>query len=139
MRGKTIYDLSSTDADAAEIKRAIAMTYTFHEPQQVDVSLRGVHWHPDLTRIHLEPIPESDLIGASLSNLHTLTKLAEREVEVLRLICDGLSSREIADTLNIAESTVNTHRARITEKTGVSGTAELMRWAILNDLYHLAP
>ncbi|MCI0478605.1 MAG: response regulator transcription factor [Anaerolineales bacterium] len=56
--------------------------------------------------------------------------LTEREVEVLRLVAEGLSSREIAERLNISVKTVDTHRANIMEKLGVHNSAELIKLAI---------
>ena len=56
--------------------------------------------------------------------------LSAREKEIVSLIADGLSSREIAERLCISVKTVETHRARIMEKLGVRNVAELVRQAI---------
>lgn len=56
--------------------------------------------------------------------------LTEREKEVLRLVTEGLSSREIAERLHLAVKTVETHRANIMEKVGVHNTVELIKYAI---------
>jgi DNA-binding NarL/FixJ family response regulator len=56
--------------------------------------------------------------------------LTEREKEVVRLIAEGLSGREIAERLCISAKTVVTHRANIMEKIGAHNTAELIRYAI---------
>ena len=45
-------------------------------------------------------------------------KITPRELEILRLIADGLSTREIADTLFVSESTVKTHSTRLFDKLG---------------------
>jgi DNA-binding NarL/FixJ family response regulator len=60
-------------------------------------------------------------------------KLTEREVEILRLIGDELSSQEIADKLFISFHTVESHRANLMSKAGVKNTAGLIRWATEND------
>jgi DNA-binding NarL/FixJ family response regulator len=60
--------------------------------------------------------------------------LTEREIEVLRLVAEGLSSREIAERLSISVKTVDTHRANIMEKVGVHNTAELVKYAIRRGL-----
>lgn len=59
--------------------------------------------------------------------------LTRRETEVLKLIADGLSTPQIADKLHIANSTVETHRRNIIDKSGVKNSKELIRWAIKND------
>jgi LuxR family maltose regulon positive regulatory protein len=50
--------------------------------------------------------------------------LSERELEVLQLIADGLSNREIADKLFISVGTVKTHTHNIYGKLGVSGRTQ---------------
>ncbi len=61
-------------------------------------------------------------------------KLSERELEILRLIGNELSSQEIADKLFISFHTVESHRANLMSKAGVKNTAGLIRWATENDL-----
>lgn len=57
--------------------------------------------------------------------------LSDREQEVLVLVAQGLSSKEIAAKLNIAVNTVNTHRKSITKKTGIKSVAGLAVYAML--------
>ena len=52
-------------------------------------------------------------------------QLSDREQEVLELVAQGLSSKEIAERLKIAVNTVNTHRKSITKKTGIKSVAGL--------------
>jgi two-component system response regulator DegU len=51
-----------------------------------------------------------------------------REEEVIQLICDGKTSKEIAQTLWLSKRTVDGHRERILQKTGCRNLAELMRF-----------
>lgn len=55
--------------------------------------------------------------------------LSKREKQVLKLIKDGLPSKEIADKLFISIHTVNTHRQRILEKLNVSNSFEALQYA----------
>jgi len=57
--------------------------------------------------------------------------LSDREQEVLELVAQGLSSKEIAERLSIAVNTVNTHRKSITRKTGIKSVAGLAVYAML--------
>ncbi len=57
--------------------------------------------------------------------------LSDREIEVLELVAQGLSSKEISARLNIAVNTVNTHRKSITRKTGIKSVAGLAVYAML--------
>ncbi len=56
-----------------------------------------------------------------------LAKLSEREHDVLRLILQGLGTRQIAERLNIGERTVQGHRWRIYQKVGLNSTALLQQ------------
>jgi len=60
--------------------------------------------------------------------------LTERELDVLRLIALGHTNSEIADQLYLSVRTVETHRSHIQRKLGVSSRAELVRYALDNDL-----
>jgi two-component system NarL family response regulator len=60
--------------------------------------------------------------------------LGGREEQVLRLVADGLSSKEIARNLQIAPSTVEVHRRNIMRKVGLHKVADLTRYAIRNQM-----
>lgn len=60
--------------------------------------------------------------------------LGNREEQVLRLIADGFSSKEIARNLQIAPSTVEVHRRNIMRKVGLHKVADLTRYAIRNQM-----
>lgn len=60
--------------------------------------------------------------------------LTPRELEVLQLICRGLSNREIAAELNVSVNTVAVHRANIMNTLGMHKTAELVVYAIQHGL-----
>jgi DNA-binding NarL/FixJ family response regulator len=62
------------------------------------------------------------------------TRLTPRELEVLQLICDGLSNRAIAAKLDLSVNTVAVHRANIMNTLGVHKTAELVVYAIQHGL-----
>jgi DNA-binding NarL/FixJ family response regulator len=56
--------------------------------------------------------------------------LSTRERQVLKLVAEGASNKEIADQLNISVRTVDHHRASLIEKLNLKSTAELIRYAI---------
>lgn len=60
--------------------------------------------------------------------------LGGRETQVLRLVADGFSSKEIARSLLIAPSTVEVHRRNIMRKVGLHKVADLTRYAIRNQM-----
>src|SRR5579885_1091359 len=63
--------------------------------------------------------------------------LTPREVEILQLICDGKSNKEIASELDLSANTVAVHRANIMDALGIHKTAELVVYAIRNGLVNL--
>lgn len=60
--------------------------------------------------------------------------LSARELEVLTMIAQGLSLKEVAARLDINAKTVSSYRSRILEKMAVSSNAELVRYALKHDL-----
>jgi two-component system, NarL family, response regulator NreC len=63
-----------------------------------------------------------------------LAELTEREVEVLRLIVQGHTNRQIADALTLSVRTVEYHRANLTSKLGLHSRADLVRYATVHGL-----
>ncbi len=81
-------------------------------------------------------------VEKDLNQLHPKTghdddSLSEREIEVLALVAEGATNKEIADKLFISVHTVITHRKNITHKLGIKTVSGLTLYAILNNL--LAP
>lgn len=60
--------------------------------------------------------------------------LSDREFQILRMIASGKTVKDIADELSLSVKTVSTYRARILEKTGMKNNAEMIRYAIENQL-----
>jgi DNA-binding NarL/FixJ family response regulator len=63
------------------------------------------------------------------------TDLSEREIQILKLICEGHSNDQISVILNRTTSTIATHRQNIMNKTNVHNSLELMNYAIRNGHY----
>jgi DNA-binding NarL/FixJ family response regulator len=64
-------------------------------------------------------------------------ELSPREVEILQLIVDGNSNKEIAAELNLSSNTVGVHRANIMRRLGIHKTAELVAYAIRKRLVNI--
>ncbi|MCU0435132.1 MAG: response regulator transcription factor [Bacteroidia bacterium] len=61
-------------------------------------------------------------------------RISAREVEIIRLVAEGLTNKEIADRLCLSAHTVTTHRKNIMNKLGVNNTAGLVLFAIRNNI-----
>jgi two-component system, NarL family, nitrate/nitrite response regulator NarL len=68
------------------------------------------------------------------TEMRSISNLTERELEVLKLIIEEKSTKEIALALEISELTVETHRKHIKTKTGAINLVGLVRYAINNNL-----
>lgn len=75
---------------------------------------------------------------SAVNNTATVTQesvqLSPRELEVLGLVCEGLSSAEIGVNLGISRKTVETHRGSLMKKLNVSSSSQLIKYAILNKI-----
>lgn len=73
-----------------------------------------------------------------LQKLRTdIVKLSQRELEVLKLICDGYSNAEIAEELFISHRTVDRHRANLLSKTGCKNSTSLVMYAVKNKIIEI--
>lgn len=86
----------------------------------------------NLTSKIIQKVNESDSLGLSRSFKHE--KLSVRELEVLLLLSDGLSTSEIAQQLFISQRTVEHHRSHLLAKTQSKNVVGLIRYAIANGL-----
>jgi two-component system response regulator NreC len=75
-------------------------------------------------------------IGGSVMHGPSGAALSERELEVLRLIALGYTNSEIAKQLYLSARTVETHRANLQAKLGLTGRPELVRYALERGLIH---
>jgi DNA-binding NarL/FixJ family response regulator len=83
---------------------------------------------------YITPQIAGNLFSASgqrdLGGAKALSELTPRQREVLRLVAEGLSAKEIAVTLSISRRTAEFHKSRLMEALGVRSTAELVQYAI---------
>ncbi len=84
--------------------------------------------HPSVTRIMVENYIEK--MGSVQEAAHNHNALTDREREILKLVAEGFTNREIAQSLYISVKTVDTHKANIMEKLKMHKRNELVRYAI---------
>jgi two-component system, NarL family, invasion response regulator UvrY len=61
--------------------------------------------------------------------------LSDRELEVFRMIAAGMTATQIAEELFLSVKTISTYRSRILEKMNMKTNAELMHYAIKNNMF----
>jgi DNA-binding NarL/FixJ family response regulator len=86
------------------------------------------------TRLYDPNLPQKSRVHHAEEGLHRLTP---REIEVLRLIAEGLSTKEIAHRLKISFKTAVSHRSHLLHKLGIHESASLVRLAIRAGLVSL--
>ena len=140
----------------ADLKRANPrsriLVYTVHEEQQLGVRVIRAGAEGYLTKDkpmsevmaaardllagkrYITPALAEALAEAIAGPAEPHALLSDREMQVLRLLVQGIPQSEIAATLNLSVKTVGTYRTRILEKLRLSTTAELIRYALTHNL-----
>jgi DNA-binding CsgD family transcriptional regulator len=70
------------------------------------------------------------MLTSGSGNVKTVAELTGRQREVLQLIAEGKSAKEIAATLGISPRTAETHKYKIMDELGLRTGAELVQYAI---------
>jgi DNA-binding NarL/FixJ family response regulator len=104
----------SKDASGAELVRAVREV------------MAGRHFlSPPLSEIVIEAY-----LGGKTSSGDAYGTLTRREREVLHLVAEGFSAKEIGTRLDMSPRTAETHRAHVMHKLGLHGRTELIRFAV---------
>ena len=108
---------SATDEDLIPAVRAVASGKPFFSPAVTAVLVEDY-----IRRLQQRGLTDS---------YHLLT---DREKEVLQLLAEGRSNKEVASLLNLGLSTVETHRANLMQKLNLHNTAEIVLYAVRKGL-----
>ena len=142
---------------ARQIRRAVPtakiLVLTVHQIDQlaqefIDAGVRGYLLKADAGRMLVDAVkmvlrgetfftPRLETSEGSMptrGSTPPLKRLTRREREVLQLLAEGRSNKEIGTALRITTKTAETHRARLMAKLGVHSVAELVRYAIRNKI-----
>lgn len=85
----------------------------------------------------------SELLQKIILNISSKPKkeigidLSDRELEILKLICDNLTNEQIAEKVNLSYDTVKWHRANILSKTGCNNAVGLLLFALKNKIIEI--
>ena len=88
---------------------------------------------PPLTGTLFSQIAESEKVEKKTSILNHLVRMTAREKQVIKLISDGLTNKEIAQELNVAVYTAKSHVHNILEKLSLTTRAQIAKYAHLNE------
>jgi len=87
----------------------------------------GQYFSPSIARVVVEEMHRPSLVGSR-------DGLTKREREVLRLIAEGSTTKEIAASLKISPKTAQVHRDNLKQKLNLHSTAALVRYALHNKI-----
>ena len=104
---------SATDEDLLPAVQAVASGKPFFSPAVAAVLVEDY-----VRRLQTRGLTDSFLL------------LTDREKEVLQLLAEGRSNKEVATLLDLGLSTVETHRANLMQKLGLHNTAEIVLYAV---------
>lgn len=111
------------DADTAEVEKAVRKVLD-----------DGLYLTDFVSRAMLRRMTNKPTIVKPSALYNSKVLLSEREKEVLKLICEGLSTAEISEKIFLSPRTVEGHRLRILEKTATKNTAGMVAYAFKNGL-----
>lgn len=99
----------------------------------IQAVMRGETWlSPAISRLVVE-----EYLGARGGNAGPLAQLTPRQREVLQLIAEGRTTKQIAGVLDVSVKTVETHRAQLMERLDIRDIAGLVRCAIRHGLVRI--
>lgn len=103
-------------------------------PQAIDAVLKGqTYLTPSITK----PVLESVLHRGETELKASLTDLTPRQREVLQLVAEGKSTKEVATLLNVSVKTVEFHKSRLMEQLDLHSTPALIKFAIAEGLVNV--
>ena len=109
------------ESDSSELKEAIN-----------DILSGKNYFSQELLRNIIFKINKKKIDSKNLNDNFT-----KRELEVLNLICQGLSNDEIADKLHLSHRTIEGHKTNLLKKANVKNTVNLIMYAIKNELVEI--
>lgn len=159
-----ILDLSMPELNGLEAARQIraalprtpVLILTMHEGDSLArevlaAGARGFIFKSDAGRVLVQAVEAllrgQSFLTAKVSNMvlegylnpadpgqHEATRLTPRERQIVQLIAEGKSSKEVGSALAIREKTVGTHRANLMRKLGLRSVSDVVRYAIRNKI-----
>lgn len=104
------------------------------DKEEILNAMRTVHagakyFPPNVSAILVSALQGQGTVKVSTEQSSVLSSISKKEREILELIAEGKSSKEIAEELELSIRTVSNHRANMLKKTGLNNTAELVRMA----------
>lgn len=96
---------------------------------------RRTFFTPRVSQMVLDGFLNRERVGDEIASLESLSDaLTAREREVIQLLAEGKTSKEVAVMLNLSVKTAETHRTNLMRKLGLHSVADLTRYAVRNGI-----
>jgi two-component system response regulator NreC len=135
-----VLSMHGDDVYVRQALRAGARGYLLKDSEDLDlikavkaIRAGGSFFSPPVSKVVLSGYLGDKIDGDAEDSVARLT---DREREVLQLIAEGKTNKEVAHSLSVSVNTVETHRKHIMEKLDLHNTAELVRFAIRTKIVH---
>jgi two-component system response regulator NreC len=135
-----VLSMHGDDVYVRQALKAGARGYLLKDSEDLDlikavkaIRAGGSFFSPPVSKVVLSGYLGDKVDGDSEDSVARLT---DREREVLQLIAEGKTNKEVAHALTVSVNTVETHRKHIMEKLDLHNTAELVRFAIRTKIVH---
>ena len=105
------------------------------DPEEVELAIKTLvsgenYYGANISKIMMKNMVQKQKETTTISQQN----LTKREVEVIKMIAEGLKTKDIAEKLFISTRTVETHKTNIYHKLEIHNSAQLIRYAIKNSL-----
>lgn len=148
--------LTKKSLSTKDFKNELKKIFKIQKPTSINLELNSdvIDYNELDNEVHYDLVPEKDRIKVDLQvsyrvlsktvnslerlkkqldfageNIKKFKSLTQQELQVLKMVCEGLSSKEVAIALFIEPSTVATHRKKINRKLEAKSCVDLYRYA----------
>src|SRR2546425_10631740 len=135
-----ILTMHQSEEVVAEVLKAGARGYVLKSDadQNLVAAVEALLQHKPILSSGVTDLVLSEFLSGRTASLDAAPgrNLTPREREIIQLLAEGKSNKEVAAVLNVSTRTIETHRANIMHKLGIHSLSGLVRYAIRNKIVH---
>ena len=135
-----VLTIHQSEEVVAEVLKAGARGYVLKSDadQNLIAAMEALLQHKPFLTAGVTDVVLSEFLSGRTASLDAAPggNLTPREREIIQLLAEGKSNKEVAAVLNVSTRTIETHRANIMHKLGINSLSGLVRYAIRNKIVH---
>src|SRR3989442_693744 len=131
-----ILTMHQSEEVVAEVLKAGACGYVLKSDadQNLVAAVEALLQHKPFLSSNVTEVVLSEYVNRSSIGPEPRSRITQREREIIQLLTEGKSNKEVASALNISTRTVETHRANIMRKLPLESLGDLVRYAIPHNI-----